>query len=57
MKIDYKSFLYLYQEQCGDIYFLHPINYNILLAEYGSEEMLPTDVTVVFFNLGKNFRN
>jgi hypothetical protein len=40
------GFLYFFQEQFGDIYYLHPINYSILLFEYGKEEHLPTEVSV-----------
>jgi hypothetical protein len=46
-KIDYNNFIYFYQEQFGDIYYLHPIDYSILLTEYGSEEHLPTEITVI----------
>jgi hypothetical protein len=50
-KIDLKSFLYFYQENNGDIYYLHPIDYTILLAEYENEEHLPTEINVT---LNKN---
>jgi hypothetical protein len=43
--IDLKKFVYFYQEQYGDIYYLHPINYSILLAEYSSEEHLPIEIS------------
>jgi hypothetical protein len=58
-KIDMKSFLYFYQENNGDIYYLHPINYTILLAEYEGEEQLPTEinVTALFNPLGKDTRD
>lgn len=39
--LDLKNFVYFYQEQFGDIYYLHPINYQILLAEFQNEESLP----------------
>jgi hypothetical protein len=55
IKIDYKSFIYFYQEHYGDIYFLHPINYNILLTEYESEDQLPTDISVKFYNIRERF--
>jgi hypothetical protein len=45
-KLDYKSFTYFYQENLGDSYYLHPIDYNILMAEYEGEEYLPTEISV-----------
>jgi len=47
-QIDYNNFIYFYQEQFGDIYYLHPLNYSILITEYGGEENLPTEITVNF---------
>jgi hypothetical protein len=57
-----KRFKYFYQEKNGDIYFLHPINYLILINEFKSVEMLPTEIKVklfitFFFLIGSNFRN
>lgn len=53
--IDYNNFIYFYQEQFGDIYYLHPIDYSILLTEYGSEEHLPTEITVRIILANKFF--
>lgn len=44
--IDLNKYMFFYQEQFGDIYFLHPINQSILLAEYSSEERLPIEISV-----------
>lgn len=41
-----KRFKYFYQENNGDIYFLHPINYLILINEFKSVERLPTEIKV-----------
>jgi hypothetical protein len=46
--LNLKDFLYFFQEHFGDVYFLHPINYDILLAEYSNEQHLPTEITVQF---------
>lgn len=43
--LDLKKFVYFFQEQFGDIYYLHPINYSILLAEYVNEESLPAVIS------------
>jgi hypothetical protein len=51
-KLDYKEFEYFYQEQYGDIYYLHPIDYTILLTEYINEESLPTIISVLFIKIG-----
>ncbi len=45
---DYSKFLCFYQEQNGDIYYLHPIDYMILMHEYNNEEELPTEINVSF---------
>jgi hypothetical protein len=45
-KLDLKAYVYFYQENFGDIYYLHPINQNMLLTEYGSEEHLTTEIHV-----------
>jgi hypothetical protein len=44
--LNLKDFVYFFQEQFGDIFFLHPINYDILLAEYTNEQHLPTEISV-----------
>jgi hypothetical protein len=43
------KFLYFYQEGYGDIYYLHPIDYQILLYEYRTEEHLPTELSVKIY--------
>jgi len=40
------NFLYFYQEHFSDIYYLHPINFEILKYEYGDEANMPTEITV-----------
>ena len=40
-EIDYSKYYFFYQENYGDIYFLHPYEMNILLHEYGNYENLP----------------
>ena len=45
-KIDYNNYIYFYQEQYADIYYLHPLDSSILVTEFGSEEHLPTEITV-----------
>ena len=55
--LNLRDFLYFFQEHYGDIFFLHPINYDILLAEYTDEQHLPTEITVFIFNIGQNSRN
>jgi hypothetical protein len=47
-KIDLKNYFFFYQESKGDIYLLHPMNYQILLKEYELEDHLPTHITVNF---------
>jgi len=49
--IDLKNYFFFYQESKGDIYLLHPINYQILLKEYEMEDHLPTNITVNINNL------
>lgn len=44
--LNLKDFIYFFQEEYGDIFYLHPINYDILLAEYTDEQHLPTEITV-----------
>lgn len=44
-KSEEKNYSYFFQEKNGDIYFLHPINYNVLLSEYDDEESIPTEIT------------
>ncbi|MCQ2818855.1 MAG: RING-HC finger protein [archaeon] len=44
-EIDYKKYFFFYQEKFGDIYFLHPLNYQMLLTEYGLECNLPTQIS------------
>lgn len=39
---------YLFQESGGENYYLHPINYDILLQEFGSADHFPTELTVTF---------
>ena len=39
---------YLYQESGGENYYLHPIDYDILLTEFGSEIHFPTEINVLF---------
>lgn len=46
-----KKFKFFYQENNGDIYYLHPINYNMLINEYSSLENLPTIITVNLNNI------
>jgi hypothetical protein len=45
-EIDLKNFLFFYQENKGDIYFLHPLNHSILMKEYECEDDLPTQICV-----------
>ena len=44
--LDLKNYLFFYQEQTGDIYLLHPVNFQMLLKEYKIEGNLPTKITV-----------
>ena len=44
LDINYNDYYFIYQEQYGDIYFLHPLIYNILMTEYGTVEELPTHI-------------
>lgn len=37
---------YLYQEEFGDSLYLHPINFNVLLSEYGTVENFPSTIYV-----------
>lgn len=37
---------YLYQDYYAENYYLHPIDFNILLVEYGSPESFPTQINV-----------
>jgi hypothetical protein len=46
-ELNLSNFLYFYQEGFGDIYYLHPIDYQILLFEYRNEEHLPTELSVI----------
>jgi len=46
VNIDLKNYFFFYQESKGDIYLLHPINYQILLKEYEIEDHLPTNISV-----------
>lgn len=43
-QIDYKKYFFFYQENYGDIYFLHPLLYEIFLEEYKTEGDLPTEI-------------
>jgi len=43
-EFDLKKLKYFYQEKNGDIYFLHPLNYMILITEYKSVNYLPTEI-------------
>ena len=43
-EIDYKKYFLFYQENYGDIYFLHPYLYEILLDEYKKVENLPINI-------------
>ena len=47
-EIDFNKFKYFFQESQGDIYFLHPINYLLLITEYKLAQYLPTEITVTF---------
>jgi hypothetical protein len=47
-EIDLKNFIFFYQENKGDIYFLHPINHSILMKEYEYEDDFPTQISVKF---------
>lgn len=49
VSIDLKNYFFFYQESNADIYILHPINYQILLAEYELEDHLPSQITVLSF--------
>ena len=44
LNINYNDYYFIYQEQYGDIYFLHPLIYNMLMTEYGTVEELPTRI-------------
>jgi len=61
-KSDEKNYIYFFQEKNGDIYFLHPINYSVLLAEYEDEESIPTEITgkileIEAFQMSPTFKN
>lgn len=43
-ELNLNKFFFFYQESYGDIYFLHPLIYSILLEEYKSEGDLPTEI-------------
>lgn len=43
-QINYKKYFFFYQENYGDIYFLHPLLYEIFIEEYKSEGELPTEI-------------
>ena len=44
-EINYKKYFLFYQEQEGDIYYLHPFIMNILLSEYGDYSNLPVVIS------------
>ena len=44
-KSEEKNYSYFFQEKNGNIYYLHPINYNVLISEYEDEESIPTEIT------------
>lgn len=61
-QLELKSFNFFYQEQFGDVFYLHPLNYDILLHEYKTEEELPIDLSVktiidIFIFIGQDLRN
>lgn len=39
---------FFYQEINGDIYFLHPLNYSMLMSEYKKSSFFPTEIKVSF---------
>lgn len=45
-EVDAMRFKYFYQESNGDIYYLNPIDYLILITEYKSIDYLPTKIEV-----------
>ena len=44
-EINYKKYFLFYQEEEGDIYYLHPFIMDILLAEYGDYSNLPVVIS------------
>ena len=44
-EINYKKYFLFYQEEEGDIYYLHPFIMEILLTEYGDYSNLPVEIT------------
>ena len=43
--INYNNYFLFYQEEEGDIYYLHPFIMNILLSEYGDYSNLPVEIS------------
>jgi hypothetical protein len=43
---DQEEFLYLYQEENGQMMFLHPLNYKYLQMEYVNTKDLPKEIEV-----------
>ena len=55
-KKDQHNVDYLFQEAGGENYYLHPIDHDILLMEFGSADHFPTEINVrLYMKISINF--